>query len=148
MLEQQPSTSTSTSSFDDTCDDPDAQAVSWHETNHVQKRRDTQGMKRLNQYCLLHVLGRGAYGKVRMCLNTEDQQRYAVKILKKAALKKKRIGRFSNALESIKTEIAIWKKLHHKHIVSLYEIIDSKDCPKIYIVNELVEGGPVVEDDV
>lgn len=42
------------------------------------------------------------------------------------ALKKVRVGRFGNALETIKKELTIWQKFKHRHIVVLREVVDSE----------------------
>ena len=34
----------------------------------------------INQYVVVKTLGRGAFGKVKLCLNTLDGQLYAVKV--------------------------------------------------------------------
>ena len=55
--------------------------------------------------------------------------------------------RFGNALDNVKKELAIWKKLDHENVVHLYEIIDDPDKDKLYMVSELVDGGPVMPDE-
>lgn len=44
----------------------------------------------MNQYTLLKKLGEGTYGKVKLALKGEKEEKFAVKIIKKAALKKRR----------------------------------------------------------
>ena len=39
-----------------------------------------QGSTFINQYLILQNLGRGAQGKVKLCLNTDDNLLYAVKV--------------------------------------------------------------------
>jgi len=75
---------------------------------------------------LIHEeLGRGAFGKVYRCTDKDDPSvNYAVKILNKSFLKRKRVGRFGNMLQTVKREVAIWKKLKHPHVVTLFEVID------------------------
>lgn len=46
------------------------------DTRKVKIRRDADGNKTVNQYVLLKKIGRGAYAKVKLCLNTEDNQYY------------------------------------------------------------------------
>ena len=57
------------------------------------------------------------------------------------------VDRFGNALDNVKKELAIWKKLDHENVVSLVEIIDDPDNDKLYMVSELVDGGPVMPDE-
>jgi serine/threonine protein kinase len=75
------------------------------------------------------TVGHGSYGKVKRCLNTTDGLTYAAKIVNKSILKRKRVGRFGTALDSVKKELAIWKKLNHENIVHLVEVIDDPGNP-------------------
>lgn len=71
-------------------------------------------------------LGRGAYGVVVKVEATESKELFAAKIVNKKALKRIRVGRFGNALQSTKKELAIWKRFKHRHIVVLHEVIDTE----------------------
>ena len=97
---------------------------------------------------LFETIGRGAYGKVKRALNTEDDTFYAAKIYDKKTLRRKRVGQFGNALQGVAKEIAIWKRLNHRNVVTLHEFIDSDNSQKIYMISEFVDGGPVVEDEM
>jgi len=81
-------------------------------------------------------------------LNVDTGGEFAMKILDKKKLKRRRIGRFGNALQEAQKEIAIWKKLDHPHCVNLKEVIDDPDHHKIYMVSELVTNGAVMPDDI
>ena len=94
---------------------------------------------------MLQVLGQGAFGKVKKCQDQAGTE-FAVKQLKKSMLKRKRFGRFGSALDNVKKEIAIWKKLRHPHLVKLFEVMDDPEQDKIYMVSELVSGGAVMGD--
>lgn len=56
------------------------------------------------------------------------------------------ILRFGTALDNIKKELAIWKKLDHENVVVLFEVIDDPEKDKLYMISELVDGGPVMKD--
>lgn len=45
--------------------------------------------------------------------------------------------------QDIRREVAIMKKLEHPNVVRLVEVIDDPSYRKIYLVQELVAGGPV-----
>jgi [calcium/calmodulin-dependent protein kinase] kinase len=45
-----------------------------------------QGCTFVNQYVVIKTLGQGAYGKVKLCLNTEDHNLYALKLVHKVGL--------------------------------------------------------------
>ncbi|PSC68038.1 Replication factor C subunit 5 [Micractinium conductrix] len=46
-----------------------------------------EGTTFLNQYIVIDTLGRGSYGKVKLCLNTGDDTLYAVKVVNTKALR-------------------------------------------------------------
>jgi hypothetical protein len=50
------------------------------ETNRLTVARDVTGATCINQYVVVKTLGRGSYGKVKLCLNTFDGQLYAIKV--------------------------------------------------------------------
>eukprot|EP01064_Diplonema_japonicum_P009186 TRINITY_DN1665_c1_g1_i3.p1 TRINITY_DN1665_c1_g1~~TRINITY_DN1665_c1_g1_i3.p1 ORF type:complete len:872 (+),score=158.96 TRINITY_DN1665_c1_g1_i3:183-2798(+) len=107
------------------------------ETNEVTKKTDAEGNKRINQYTVVQEIGRGAYGKVKLALHVDTDTNYAIKILNKLQIRKKN----ANALHLAQQEVAILKKLRHKNIVSLYEVIYDEDSNKMYMVLEYAEGG-------
>lgn len=39
----------------------------------------------MNQYVVVKTLGEGAYGKVKLCLNSEDHNLYALKLVNKVS---------------------------------------------------------------
>ena len=103
-------------------------------------------LRYVNQYELGRVLGCGSYGVVHHCIDRNAGTAYAVKILDKSLLKRKRVGQFGNALQGVQREIAIWKKLDHPNIVRLVEVLDDAAHDKLYLVSELVAGGAVVAE--
>lgn len=48
---------------------------------------------------------------------------------------------------AIQREVAIMKRLRHKHIVPLYEVIDDPEDNHLYLVMRYVEKGPIVRLD-
>lgn len=50
------------------------------ETTKLEVGRDATGATVINQYVVVKTLGRGSFGKVKLCLNTIDGQLYAVKV--------------------------------------------------------------------
>ncbi len=50
------------------------------ETTKLDFGRDASGATVINQYVVVKTLGRGAFGKVKLCLNTLNGQLYAVKV--------------------------------------------------------------------
>lgn len=99
--------------------------MSFKETKRINLLVDDQGRRHLNQYTFLEELGRGAYGVVLRVQSNETKEFFAAKTVNKKALKKIRVGRFGNALQSVKKELAIWQKFMHRHVVVLREVIDT-----------------------
>lgn len=50
--------------------------------------------------------------------------------------------RVVTALDRVRDEIAIMRALYHRNVVLLFEVIESDDCDKIYMIMELMAGGP------
>jgi len=107
-----------------------------NEQDGISYRKRTAPPKLVKHYILGEVLGEGAYGKVKDGMDSFTQKRVAVKILKRARLKK-----IPGGEASVLKEINITKKLHNKHIIKLIDhfVIDEKG--KLYIVYEYVGGG-------
>ena len=56
------------------------------ETHQLTVNRDVTGATCINQYVVVKTLGRGSYGKVKLCLNTLDGRLYAVKMMNRSFL--------------------------------------------------------------
>ncbi|GLE02008.1 hypothetical protein PINS_up010846 [Pythium insidiosum] len=121
--------------------------MSFRETKRINLAVDDQGRRHLNQYTFFEELGRGAYGVVLRVQSNETKEFFAAKTVDKKALRKVRVGRFGNALQSVKKELAIWQKFKHRHIVVLREVIDSDDCNELYMISELIDGGTVLDGE-
>lgn len=114
------------------------------ETHHATIDYDTiSGRKCLNQYVVCKEIGRGQYGKVRLCYDKDANQYVAIKTVNRK--QRPRLGRpQSMSMETkIKREVAILKRCSHPNIVRLYEVIDSASCRKIYLVFEYLSKGEV-----
>jgi len=107
--------------------------------------QDQDGRKIVNQYVLFEIVGRGSFGKVRRCVSIHSGSTYACKIMNKKRLKKKRMGRFSTALQTAQKEIAVWKKLRHPNVVSLHDVVDDPASDRLYLVSDFVNGGPLLK---
>ncbi|CBZ30784.1 putative protein kinase [Leishmania mexicana MHOM/GT/2001/U1103] len=115
-----------------------------HETNQLAMAYDQQGNRMINCYRVIANLGRGAYGKVKLGIDTNTGQKVAIKIIDKKLLKKLGGLGTSNQEAALKREIAIMKKVRHRNCVSLYEVIDDPDSHILYLIMEYVPNGPVV----
>ena len=87
----------------------------------------------LEDFKQLKVLGQGSFGKVILVKNEKDDKLYAMKILdKKYIVKRKQVSH-------TQTERALLEKLKHPFIVRLnYAFQDSK---KLYFLTEFLQGG-------
>ena len=109
------------------------------------KNYDEQGNKYYNEYKYVKTLGQGAYSKVKLV--TKNDEKFAMKIINKKELKKKKIFKHdndgnmivTNLLKDALKEIAILKKLNHPNIIKLYEILHNYEKEKIYLIMEYAE---------
>ena len=85
-----------------------------------------------DKYEIGEILGKGAYGLVRLVTNKLNKEKYAMKIYDKVKLNS------DSKLNSVFREIEILKNCNHENIVKLIEVINTKK--QILIVQELIEG--------
>eukprot|EP01116_Phalansterium_solitarium_P011744 TRINITY_DN27501_c0_g1_i1.p1 TRINITY_DN27501_c0_g1~~TRINITY_DN27501_c0_g1_i1.p1 ORF type:complete len:535 (+),score=173.62 TRINITY_DN27501_c0_g1_i1:189-1793(+) len=97
--------------------------------------------KFVNNYKLMHTLGRGMFGKVKLAIDVNTEHRVAIKILNKRHLRRK-AG--DDSLDDIQIEVAVMKKLDHPNVLKLYEVLNDPDSDKFYLVLELAEKGEVM----
>lgn len=112
------------------------------ETTILDVTRDTEGNKLINEYLVIGELGRGSFGKVKLAEHKQHRDLVAIKILNKSMLRKVRNG-MTSAIQQVQTEIAVMKKLRHRNIVNLYEVIDDPKSNKMYLVMQYVANGTV-----
>ena len=129
------------------------------ETDNAEIKYDeTSGNKIVNEFLFKETLGRGAYSKVKKCINTKTNQEFAVKIINNYLLRKKKKAfdktnegtllihyMIEDALNEIKTYKAL--PSNHPNILSLYQIINDKEKDKTYLIMELAEQGSLVTLD-
>ena len=88
-----------------------------------------QGLTFVNEYALITTLGRGSFGEVKLALNTNDMEIYALKLIAKSRQKQPRNHSGSSssgtfvAEASVMSEINVMKELSHPNLVRLVEII-------------------------
>jgi len=84
-----------------------------------------------------NILGKGAFGKVKLATLKANGEKRAVKIIDKLSLEDTERVR-------LKYEIDILKNLNHPNIVRLYEIFESKSS--IFLVTELCDGCELFDE--
>jgi len=119
------------------------------ETAQMVKYKDGDGNLHLNEYVVQRKLGAGAYGTVFLCQNTAASEgtRFkfvAIKIVNKALLRKRRLGLTDEALMQ---EAEVMTKLQHENVVQMFEVINATDEDTLYIVQEFVEHGAVMQEE-
>ena len=116
------------------------------ETSHVSTSYNENGQKQINQYVVEGgELGSGTSGEVKLVFSLTDQKYYAMKEVSKSKAKKKRLKRKDqqDMWEQLKREIAIMKKVDHRNVVRLVEVMDDPHNDRLYMVMEYVEHGHV-----
>lgn len=98
-------------------------------------------MVRVGPYELGATLGRGNFGLVKLAVNRDTGEQFAVKIVKKEVLEDD-----TTANVDVKREIAIMKALDHNNIVALSDVLYSPK--RVFMVMELVRGGELFESIV
>ncbi|KAJ7993068.1 hypothetical protein DPEC_G00268600 [Dallia pectoralis] len=92
--------------------------------------------KLIGKYLMGDLLGEGSYGKVKEMLDSETLCRRAVKILKK-----KKLRRIPNGEQNVKKEIQLLRRLRHKNIIQLVEVLYVEEKQKMYMVMEYCVCG-------
>ncbi|RSH94107.1 hypothetical protein EHS25_006761 [Saitozyma podzolica] len=144
------------------------------ETPQMTASRDPEtGRKMINQYLVLHEIGHGTHGTVRLgrdmsfdfppaesseiyeaSVTFPSSPYYAIKMVdrvpkrkKLQTLRKAALGKTDGGKlvgeSEIRKEIAIFKKVAHPNIVRMREIIDDLEQSKIFMILEYCEGGEI-----
>ena len=116
------------------------------ETAKLKRTKSNSKVLKVNEYNMGKELGKGAFGQVwKATKGKKEDEQVAIKMLSRSILKRKRVGRFGSAYDSVMGEIAVMKQLNHPNVVQLYEVIDDPDEDLLFLVMELVPGGDLSE---
>ena len=99
---------------------------------------DLKVIKQIGDYSLGIELGSGAFGKVVLGKHILTNELVAIKILDKAIL-----SHTPDDYQSVKQEINILKSVRHKHIVQLYDVLQTSR--HIFIIMEYCEGKDLLD---
>ena len=98
-----------------------------------------------NDFCTLSLIGKGSYGKVLLVKKNDDNNIFAMKILKKDQMKKK------NQIEHVKTERRILVNNINYYSFKIQEIIDHpfiiklryafQNEKKLFLITDYCAGG-------
>lgn len=90
----------------------------------------------VNDFETLTIIGRGAFGEVRVCRKKDDKKIYAMKIMKKSEMLKK------NQVQHIRAERDVLALADNPWVVKLhYSFQDEKN---LYLVMEYLPGGDLM----
>ena len=103
------------------------QAISSSSLSSNQIKKD-----KLSKYEIGHTLGKGAYAIVKIVTNILTQEKFAMKIYEKEKLSD------NSKKKCVYREIEILKRINHKNIAKLIEVINTSK--QILIIQELVNG--------
>ena len=144
-----------------------------HDTEHTfveEADEDFAGYETVNGYSFVQLVGHGAQGEVWRVIDDAGQE-FAMKILKKkrllpkvaslAALNAGRSGTSADGAglatgggsvsapptQKLEREVAVMKKLSHRHIVPLYEVIDDDANQRLLLRMKWVANGPLTDFD-
>lgn len=119
----------------------------------VQKARMEDGRVIVNGYILEMKLGSGSFGDVWLAKKMSSEELVAIKVIsRRALLRAKRFSRNAGEGSSdddaaVLSEVAVMKRLTHRNVVRLYEVIDDPDSDMIYLVQEYCELGPIFTEN-
>ena len=127
-----------------------------YETDNVTVTYDKKtGNKIVNEFFFMETIGRGAYSKVKKCLNLKTNEEFAVKILNKRLLRKKKKSygktkegtlKINYMIDDAINEINIYKSFPgtNKNVLQLFQILNDNKKDKTYLIMELANKGPLV----
>lgn len=97
----------------------------------------THTATRIGNYVLEKTLGEGAFAKVKAARHVVTGQRVAIKIIYKHKIKDDYVR------ENLQREGQLLRRLHHPHVIQLYEIIETD---RVYcLVTECADGGELLD---
>eukprot|EP00672_Neobodo_designis_P003790 CAMPEP_0174882726 /NCGR_PEP_ID=MMETSP1114-20130205/84907_1 /TAXON_ID=312471 /ORGANISM="Neobodo designis, Strain CCAP 1951/1" /LENGTH=789 /DNA_ID=CAMNT_0016118127 /DNA_START=393 /DNA_END=2762 /DNA_ORIENTATION=+ len=104
---------------------------------------NTAALGDINQYIVMDRLGKGAQGHVFLAMDTDTDDLRAIKVVRRPPRGARANAAMRKKAEDLEREVAIMKKLRHKNVVRLYEVIDDPDQDVMYLVLQYAEHGPL-----
>lgn len=87
-----------------------------------------------SKYKLGSNLGAGAFGQVRRCVHIDTGNEFAIKVMKKEMVRKRKIY-----VKLLENELSILGSKSHPKIIRIVDLMEDKE--NFYVVSEIVEGG-------
>lgn len=113
------------------------------------------GRHHVNDYRIIRMLGKGSFAEVKLVQHVTSEKRFAMKCMKRGRLRRMRRSgslRKSDMMgeteldAELMTEVKIMKLMEHPHIVDLHEVIDDTKNDRLYLIQELCEGGTIMPE--
>ena len=105
--------------------------------NNIKCNQEEPKKKSINDFKIIRVLGKGSFGKVVNARNIYDDKNYAIKIIDKNFIERKK------KVEEVHIERQLLSQFDHPNIIKLYSTFQNKN--KLYFVLELAEKGDLKE---
>ena len=105
--------------------------INFNKNNLNNSKNFQKNQKKLVQFILGKKLGNGAFATVRLATHIKTKEIVAIKIFDKQKLREK------DKIQ-LEREINILKRVKHKNIVNLYNVVNSKNS--IYLIMEYIKG--------
>ena len=93
--------------------------------------------KKIDDYLITRELGKGSYAVVKLAMDKNTKNKYAIKIYSKTCLIDPQLR------NTVKNEINILKQINNENVMKLYEVIDTKS--HLYLVLEYINGINLLE---
>lgn len=114
-------------------DNEDRKEANQADNSDITDMLESKEKVKIQDFELLKVLGRGAFGKVMQVRKKDDGKIYALKILKKRAIVER------NQVEHTKAERNLLESLQHPFLMTLRHAFQNKE--KLYLVLDYYKGG-------
>jgi serine/threonine protein kinase len=113
-----------------------AELMAHYESQHAAEATERRKKVSMRNFIPIKTIGKGAFGKVMICRNTDDQKIYAMKQMKKKEMRKK------NQIAHIKAERDVLALADNDWVVKLaYSFQDRKN---LYLIMEFLAGGDLM----
>ena len=93
--------------------------------------------KKIDDYLITRELGKGSYAVVKLGMDKNSKNKYAIKIYSKTCLIDPQLR------NTVKNEINILKQIDNENVMKLYEVIDTQS--HLYLVLEYINGINLLE---
>ncbi|XP_046421579.1 serine/threonine-protein kinase SIK3-like isoform X5 [Neodiprion virginianus] len=111
-----------------------ASATSSH--NEISQQCSVNKLIRVGYYELEKTIGKGNFAVVKMATHVVTKSKVAIKIIDKTKLNEENLAK-------IFREVHIMKRLRHRHIIRLYQVMETERM--IYLVTEYAAGGEIFD---